>query len=61
MLSSGQLNATMKQAFDKVKPTVLAQQIEKGGLGLRGIKLLEEPLYIGWFPRLLDKSTDKQT
>ena len=50
-----------KKAFEKVKRKVLAQEIEKGGLGMIDMKLLQEALYLGWVPRLLDKSTDKQT
>ena len=50
-----------KKAFEKVKRRVIAQGVEKGGLGMIDMKLLQEALYLGWVPKLINKSTDKQT
>ena len=50
-----------KKAFEKVQRRVLAQDIEKGGLGMIDMKLIQEALYLGWIPKLINKSTDKET
>ena len=61
MPSCGKKKYNNKKAIEKVKRRVIAQDIETGRLGMIDMELLQDALCLGWVPKLINKSTDKET